>query len=60
MAVHGIDSVRGGSYSQPELTQAQKTTLQTEIDHASGSCLRCGGDSHWAAQCFAKKHLNGQ
>eukprot|EP00961_Rhodomonas_salina_P109257 1470779-Rhodomonas_salina.1 len=36
MMVHGIDRVRGGSYSQPELTMAQRTSLQTEMDHASG------------------------
>lgn len=60
MALHGIDNVRGGSYSQNELTPTQKKSLQSEMDHASGRCLRCGRDSHWVAQCFAKKHLNGQ
>ena len=23
------------------------------------SCFRCGRDSHWVAQCYAKKHVDG-
>ena len=60
MQKHGIDRVRGGTYSSLSLSDEQKSSLQRELDHADSKCIRCGRDSHWVAQCYAKRHVNGQ
>jgi len=60
MQIHGIDCVRGGTYSSLSLSDEQKSSLQRELDHADSKCTRCGRGSHWVAQCHAKRHVNGQ
>jgi len=59
MKEHGIEKVRGGSYSTTTLSRFDVKALSKELRHASGGCLRCGHKSHWATKCFAKKDVAG-
>ena len=54
MLKHGIDSVRGGSYSSITLSDEQQRTLNREIWGATDKCLRCGRNNHWAEDCYAR------
>lgn len=51
MAEHGIDNVRGGSYSNVVLTQEQHISAMKAIYNASGSCMACGSKGHFIGQC---------
>lgn len=51
MGKHGIDNVRGGSYSQIELPVDSIKALTRELNHAAGACLRCGSMDHWVSKC---------
>lgn len=51
MHSHGIDNVRGGSYSAIELGASQRAAIETELRSAAGSCYVCGVAGHWAASC---------
>ena len=59
MLAEGIDVVRGGSYSRPNLTHDDVKALCKELFHATNGCLRCGRQSHWAKDCFAKTDVVG-
>lgn len=59
MLVHGIDAVRGGSYSRPHLSREDVRALCKELFHASNGCLRCGHSSHWARDCYATRDVVG-
>jgi len=52
MLKHGIDSVRGGSYSSITLSDEQRRTLNRELWGATDKCLRCGRNNHWASECY--------
>ena len=54
MRTHGIANVRGGTWSNVNLTEAQITSLNTQLDHAAGLCLRCRGVGHFATNCTAR------
>jgi predicted GIY-YIG superfamily endonuclease len=54
MLIHGIDNVRGGSYSQIELSVEQKNTLQTELRSAQDLCINCGSNRHFIKDCPVK------
>lgn len=58
MADHGIDNVRGGSYSN-NLTREQITALEREIRGARDLCLRCGRAGHFIEKCYARRDVNG-
>jgi hypothetical protein len=51
MALHGIDKVRGGSYSQTVLHPYVKELLTREIRGATNACFRCGAADHFAVDC---------
>mgnify|MGYP000066429210 CR=1 FL=1 len=51
MKTHGIDNVRGGTYSACQLSDSQIQALQTEIWGASNRCFRCGSTTHWVQEC---------
>jgi hypothetical protein len=55
MSIHGIENVRGGSYSNIVLWNDQLSVLTHEIRAATGKCLRCGSESHFAKQCSKKR-----
>jgi len=59
MKEHGIENVRGGSYSTTTLSRTDVKALSKELRHASGGCLRCGHKSHWATNCYAGKDVAG-
>ena len=58
MSIYGIDNVRGGSYITIILDNNQKKLLQTEFWNASNVCIRCGRDSHFIKDCYAKVDIN--
>jgi hypothetical protein len=58
MSIHGINKVRGGSYTQIELSQIEKLTLQKEIWNAQDACTRCGRYNHFVKDCYASKDIN--
>jgi hypothetical protein len=50
MLLYGMDKVRGGAYTLPNLLNQQKTLLQKELWHAQDRCIDCGGD-HYVYRC---------
>ena len=60
MASYGINSVRGGSYSQIELDEDTIEFLEKEIRGASDCCTRCGRDTHFVKDCSATKTIDGK
>jgi len=59
MLKHGIDNVRGGSYSQVELQDFQLRSLKREIWHAENKCLKCGRSGHFVMKCKENKDVDG-
>uniref|UniRef100_A0A6C0HLZ0 CCHC-type domain-containing protein n=1 Tax=viral metagenome TaxID=1070528 RepID=A0A6C0HLZ0_9ZZZZ len=59
MSKFGVDSVRGGSYSQTVLDGAQKSAIEKELRMAEDSCVRCGRAGHFVAACYARTDVDG-
>ncbi len=55
MYKHGIQNVRGGSYSQIDLNFETIELLKNEVNHANNKCLFCGKSDHFIKQCPSKK-----
>jgi predicted GIY-YIG superfamily endonuclease len=51
MAKYGIDSTRGGCYSQIELSKDIKDHLRREINAALDRCYRCERQGHYGDSC---------
>jgi predicted GIY-YIG superfamily endonuclease len=54
MMLHGIDSVRGGSYTKLVLEDWQIKTLEHEFVSMSDLCYKCGKSGHFANNCRSK------
>ena len=54
MEKYGIDNVRGGAYTQIDLPEESRESLQREIRGASDVCFKCNRQGHWASQCYAR------
>jgi predicted GIY-YIG superfamily endonuclease len=52
MSKHGIDNVRGGSYSQPILLDWQIKALENELKTAYDLCFYCGENGHFSNKCI--------
>lgn len=59
MAKYGIDNVRGGTYSNIVLDANSIAVLEKEIWHSKNLCTRCGRDSHYIKECYAKTDVDG-
>ena len=57
MNTYGIDKVRGGSYVQMELSEAQKDSIKLEIRGATDKCTRCGREGHFVKDCYARTEV---
>lgn len=58
MIQYGIDNVRGGSYSNINLTSEQINTLNRELTHANNGCFHCGSTDHYAKNCKNKQNCD--
>jgi predicted GIY-YIG superfamily endonuclease len=59
MAKYGIENVRGGTYSNVVLDANSIAILEKEIRHSKNLCTRCGRDSHYIKDCYAKTDVDG-
>jgi predicted GIY-YIG superfamily endonuclease len=59
MAKYGIENVRGGTYSNIVLDENSIAVLEKEIRHSNNVCMRCGRDSHYIKDCYAKTDVDG-
>jgi hypothetical protein len=55
MEKYGIDNVRGGSFSQIELTEESKKIINKMLKGASDKCFICDEKDHYANKCIKKK-----
>lgn len=51
MARYGIENVRGGSFSDPELSASNIEVIERMIRGAQDRCFRCGEPGHWCISC---------
>ncbi len=58
MAKYGIENVRGGTYSNIDLDANCISVLEKEIWHSKNLCTRCGRDTHFIKECYAKTDSN--
>ena len=59
MAKYGIENVRGGTYSNIVLDENSIAVLEKEIRHSKNVCMRCGRDTHFINDCYAKTDSDG-
>jgi hypothetical protein len=59
MKLFGIDNVRGGTYCNVVLSKHQIDLLNKELCTTSNTCYRCGRNTHYANNCYATTHING-
>jgi len=60
MKQHGIDKVRGGSYSQINLNPAIIGDQEREHRGANDECFRCGYDDHFIRNCREIYDIHGE
>jgi len=59
MDKYGINKVRGGSFTQVELSAEDLVCIHRLSNSANDLCHRCGRKGHFISNCFAKTYSNG-
>jgi predicted GIY-YIG superfamily endonuclease len=60
MSKYGIDKVRGGSYSQIDLSDFHTEAINMQIRAATDCCSQCGRKGHFVKDCYAKTEVSGK
>ena len=55
MCKHGIDNVRGGSFTQLEFDDTTRHFIQRMINGADNRCFYCGSNDHFINKCDEHK-----
>ena len=58
MQNNGIDNVRGGTFSSLQLPEHQIRTLNDQLRHNRGACIRCGKTGHFVDACPERNSRN--
>jgi hypothetical protein len=58
MELHGIDNVRGGSFSKIILDPSEIEVLTKMIRSKSDQCFHCGSSDHFISSCPVKNKIN--
>lgn len=59
MQKYGIENVRGGSFSNINLSKEQIFEINRQINHLMNNCYICGDNNHYAIDCPKKNAKNG-
>lgn len=59
MKAHGVECVRGGSYTAVELSNEEIGLIRREWATETNACLRCNRTGHLVAQCYARTTVDG-
>ena len=51
MEKYGINNVRGGSFCNIKLSEAEKEVLRKMIKTQNNKCFKCGQDGHYSNKC---------
>ena len=51
MQKYGIDNVRGGAYSKPEMKIEERESIVKLLHHRNDRCLKCGKSDHYINEC---------
>lgn len=59
MDKYGIDNVRGGTFSNIDLSYDDFIYINKMLANAKDKCLRCYRDNHFISNCFANSDIYG-
>lgn len=59
MKLFGINNVRGGTYCNINLNTHQMNLLKKELNTIKNECYKCGRNTHYINDCYAKIHIDG-
>ena len=57
MKKYGIDNVRGGAYSQTDLSEDVEAIIKHELKATTDGCFNCGKKGHFANKCPKKEQV---